>query len=551
MRIVAVIQARMGSSRLPGKVLLPICGIPVAILAAKRAQRNTYEVRIATTVDPLDDILVEMAKEADIPVVRGNVEDVLGRFVEATADLPDEALVVRLTADNVFPDADLIGMIVDEFLRKGATSLVAATPESGIPYGLAAEVFRCGVLREAARNATNPYQREHVTPWIKSRYGQESIRVPDVPEGWAALRCTIDTLEDYVHVWRAFTRCGGDPVLIPWRALCEALAEITYVPVFRVPIREVMGVPHSVLVLGTAQLGLEYGWANTTGCPSEDEAALIVKKAIDHGVTHVDTARAYGESERRIGFVLESGYRNALTVVTKLDPLESLPPEASEHCVRTAVDASVFRSCRELRVPRLGVLLIHRAAHLDSHGGVIWKRLCELRDQGVIGALGVSVQSVDEAMRALVNPDVQYIQLPFNILDRRWLDPTFQEALRVRSDVVVHARSPLLQGLLAIDDPTMWPKVPGVDPRRILSKLRALVERLGRRDVVDLSLAYVRGQKWIHGVVLGVEKLDQLTDAAKLMCTPPLTLAECHLVEREIEGGPEALVNPALWGSKQ
>jgi spore coat polysaccharide biosynthesis protein SpsF (cytidylyltransferase family) len=106
MRIVAVIQARMGSSRLPGKVLLPICGIPVAILAAKRAQRNTYEVRIATTVDPLDDILVEMAKEADIPVVRGNVEDVLGRFVEATADLPDEALVVRQTADNVFPDAD-------------------------------------------------------------------------------------------------------------------------------------------------------------------------------------------------------------------------------------------------------------------------------------------------------------------------------------------------------------------------------------------------------------------------------------------------------------
>jgi len=151
MRIVAVIQARMGSSRLPGKVLLPICGIPLAILAAKRAQRNTYEVRIATTVDPLDDILVEMAKEADIPVVRGNVEDVLGRFVEATADLPDEALVVRLTADNVFPDADLIGMIVDEFLSKGATSLVAATPESGLPYvGCRSIQVRC-ITRGSAK----------------------------------------------------------------------------------------------------------------------------------------------------------------------------------------------------------------------------------------------------------------------------------------------------------------------------------------------------------------------------------------------------------------
>jgi len=551
MRAVAVLQARMGSTRLPGKVLLPICGIPIAVLSAKRARRSAaYEVRIATTVDPSDDVLVEVVREASIPVTRGSVEDVLGRFVEATADLPDEALVVRLTADNVFPDADLIDMIVDEFLRK-ETTLVAATPESGLPYGLAVEVFRCGVLREAAQNAATRHQREHVTPWIKSKYGQESIRVPGVPEGWAALRCTIDTLEDYERVWRVFRTHGGDPVSIPWRVLCNVLAELSDAPTFRIPIREVMGAPHSVLVLGTAQLGLEYGWSNTTGCPSEDEAALIVKKAIEHGVTHVDTARAYGESERRIGLVLESGYRSALTVVTKLDPLESLPPEASEHCVRTAVDASVFRSCRELRTPRLDVLLIHRANHLDSHGGVIWRRLCELRDQNIIGALGVSVQSVDEAMRALANPYVQYVQLPFNILDRRWLDPTFQEVLRVRSDVIVHARSPLLQGLLAINDPTMWPQVPCVDPRLILSKLRALAERLGRRDIVDLAFAYVRGQKWIHGVVLGVEKIEQLTDAAKLMCAPPLTPAECDLVEREIEGGPEALVNPALWRSKQ
>ena len=389
-----------------------------------------------------------------------------------------------------------------------------------------------------------------MTPWIKSVYGAEGIRVPDVPEGWGALRCTIDTLEDYERVWRVFRTLRGNPVSISWRALCEVLAELSDPPAFRVPIREVRGKPHSVLVLGTAQLGLKYGRANITGCPSEDQAVLIVKKAIEHGVTHIDTARAYGHSERRIGLVLESGYRSALTVVTKLDPLESLLPDAPESWARKAVDASVFRSCRELRKPHLDVLLVHRAAHLDSHGGVIWTRLCELRDQGVIGALGVSVQSVDEAMLALVNPDVQYIQLPFNVLDRRWLDPTFQEALRVRSDVVVHGRSPLLQGLLATDDPTMWPQVPGVDLRLILSKLQALAERLRRRDVVDLSLAYVRGQKWIHGVVLGVERVEQLIDAARLMCTPPLTPAECKIVEEEIEGGPEALVNPALWSSK-
>jgi len=547
MRVVAIIQARMGSTRLPGKVLLPICGIPVAILAAKRAQRDIYEVRMATTTDPSDDVLVETAKEAGIPVVRGPVDDVLSRFVQATADLPDEALVVRLTADNVFPDADFISLILDQALKRDAIRLVT-TQGSGLPYGLAAEVFRCGVLREAAQKATTRYQREHVTPWIKSAYGAETVKVPDVPEGWSALRCTIDTLEDYERVERVFRMHGGDPVSVPWRTLCELLAEVSDTPMFRVPVREVNGIPHSVLVLGTAQLGMKYGWANTTGCPSEAEAVRIIEKAMNYGVTHLDTARAYGDSERRISVVLERGYRSKFTVVTKLDPLESLPPDAPEWCVRNAVDASVFRSCRELRTPYIDVLLAHRASHLDSHNGAIWKRLCELRDQGIIGALGVSVQNVSEAKRALANPDVKYLQLPFNILDRRWLDPAFQKSLQSRPDVIVHARSPLLQGLLALDDPALWPQVPGVDLQRLLSRIRALVAHLGRRDVVDLALAYVRGQKWIHGIVLGVEKVEQLTDAVELMSTTAaLTPAECKIVEQEIEGGPEELVNPALW----
>lgn len=547
MRVVAILQARMGSTRLPGKALLPIRGIPVAILAAQRARRNGLEVRLATTVDSSDDPLVQAAKDADIPVIRGPIEDVLGRFVRAVADMPDEALVVRLTADNVFPDGHFIGMIVDEFLTSEQECLLTTTRESGLPYGLAAEVFRCAQLREAAHKARTPYEREHVTPWIQATYGSRSLRVLGLPQRWHALRCTIDTLNDYERVWRAFSVHGGDPVFIPWKALCEVLAELSDVPTVQVPRSRVRGSPHGVLVLGTAQLGMPYGRANITGRPSEEEAFLIVKKAVEHGVTHVDTARVYGDSERRIGLALAQGHYRALTIVTKLDPLESLPPDAPARWVRDAVDASVFRSCRELRQSRLDVVLVHRAAHLDSHGGAVWQRLCELRDEGIVGALGASAQSVDEALRALQQANVQYLQIPFNILDRRWLDPHFQEALRGRPDVVVHARSPLLQGLLAAEDPTLWPRLPGMDPRATISDLKALAHRLGRRDVVDLALAYVRGQEWIHGVVLGVESVEQLVDAAKLMCLPALSTTECKLVEQEIETAPEGLVNPALW----
>jgi len=551
MKIVGIVQARMGSTRLPGKVLLPIQSIPAVVLAARRAQRSGLEVRVATSVHATDDVLAEAVEKARIPLVRGPEDDVLSRFAQATADLPDDAIVARLTADNVFPDADFIGMVVDEFRIRDAAYLTSTAPESVVPYGLAAEVFRCGVLREAAQKASTRYEREHVTPWIKSVYGIESINPTDVPEAWGALRCTIDTLKDYGRVCRVFRTHGGYPVTISWRILCEILAELPCTPKFRVPVQGRNGIPHSVLVLGTAQLGLEYGWANTSGCPSEDQAMRIVERAIAHGVTHVDTARAYGDSERRIGLVLARGCCGGLTVVTKLAPLEPLQPDASKYCVRNAVDASVFRSCRELRTPQLDVVLAHRATHLDSHGGGVWERLCELRDEGTIGAVGVSVQNVDEASRALANPDVRYLQLPFNILDQRWLDSSFQEALRARPDVVVHARSPLLQGLLAVDDPDVWPRIPGVDPRRVLSALRALAARIGRRDVVDLALAYVRGQKWIQSVVSGAESVEQLMDTAKLMCSPPLSPADCNLVQSEIEQVPETLLNPALWPRPQ
>lgn len=551
MKAVAIIQARVGSSRLPAKALLPVCGIPVAILAAKRAQRNGLEVRVATSIDSSDDILVHMLQEAGLRVFRGPSDDVLSRFVQATDDLPDNATVVRLTGDNTFPDADFVDIVVQQFLSNNHTRLVATTQDSHLPYGLSAEAFRCGMLREAARKAVTPYQREHVTPWIRSTYGVESVRVPCGTDGWQNLRCTIDTLEDYERVWKVFQAGGGDPISISWRTLCEILARDANMSASRVPVREINGEPYSVLILGTAQLGMNYGIANITGHPSESESVRILKKAVEIGVTHVDTARAYGDSERRIGLVLESGYRSALRVITKLDPLSFLPPDASQVWVKAAVDASVFRSCRELCVPHLDVLLVHRAAHLSSHSGAIWQRLCELRDQGVIRQLGVSVQSVDEAKQALADPNIRYLQLPFNILDRRWLGADFQKSLRSRPDVIVLARSALLQGLLTIEDPALWPRVSGANPRFILSQLHSLVHRLQRRDVIDLALAYVRGQEWIHSIVLGVEKVEQLVDAAQLVSTPPLTPEECRLVEEAIAGGPEALVNPALWPSNK
>jgi spore coat polysaccharide biosynthesis protein SpsF len=297
------------------------------------------------------------------------------------------------------------------------------------------------------------------------------------------------------------------------------------------------------LVLGTAQLGLVYGAANTIGQPTPRDAELILRSAVSAGVRWIDTAAAYGSAEQRIGAALPR--TKGVSVVTKLAPLDEINSETPIGEIRRAVDDSVRRSCARLGTDRLHVLLLHRAHHLSFRDGVVWSRVKELRDEGALFDLGVSVYSPEEALIALADHDVRHIQLPFNALDWRWRRGGVIEALARRSDVTVHARSALLQGLLADTADARWPH--GVDPNEVRWALRRLARELDRDSPADLCLAYVRAQTWIDGVVVGMESLSQLALNLALFRRPPLTRDEIATVDAALPHASERLLNPALW----
>lgn len=545
-----LLQARASSSRLPNKVLIPVTGYPIVVLAALRVMRTGYDVIVATSDDPSDDELVLTLQKNNLRYMRGPLADVLERFIMATADLPDDAIVVRLTSDNVFPDGDFVAGLVDHLLATGAHHVGGS---SDMPYGLSAEAFRVRTLRQAAANASAPYDREHVTPWIKRTYGSTDYRPPGIRQSLGHLRCTIDTYRDYERVLRVFHALPPevDPVNAPWQLLVDILAELPDSPRFRIPSKKVNGQIHGSMVLGTAQLGMPYGIANLTGPPSISEATEMIITAARHGATHLDTARAYGESESVIGSVLRRNPELGMIVVTKLDPLEGIAEDTPKPALRGLIDASVFRSCRELQLQYLPVVLTHRAVHRTGFDGAVWGRLRELHSEGVIGALGVSVETPDEAVAALGEPTVSHIQLPLNVLDRRWYAAGAPEAVSRRPDVVVHARSAFLQGLLLLGRPDAWPKIPGVNPVDVMERLQAVAKELGRKSVADLCLAYVRGQSWVHGVVVGAETLRQLQANLKYFTTPPLTADELRFVEQRLGTFPEDLVRPAAWRKYQ
>jgi aryl-alcohol dehydrogenase-like predicted oxidoreductase len=299
------------------------------------------------------------------------------------------------------------------------------------------------------------------------------------------------------------------------------------------------------LVLGSVQLGVSYGAANRTGKPTRAAALRLVTRAVDAGITKFDTARAYGDSEERLGEALRT--RKAIRTITKLSPLTDLAPDASRREVRVAVDASIDESLYALRREQIDCLLLHRAAHMTGFAGAVWERLIERLEDGTVLALGVSVQSPEEALAALGCADVSHLQLPFNLLDWRWTDAGVVERIHARPQVTIHARSVFLQGLLAADDPSIWPHIEGVGAASLIAAIAEIVRDFGRQNAADLCLAYARGQDWIDGVVVGMETEDQLDDNLRLFVRPPLSPEDCAEIAGRLPRVPAQLLNPAQW----
>jgi spore coat polysaccharide biosynthesis protein SpsF (cytidylyltransferase family)/aryl-alcohol dehydrogenase-like predicted oxidoreductase len=540
-----IIQARTSSRRLPRKSLLPLGGLPLAVLAALRASRNGADVVVATSVQASDDGLASTLTRHGVKVFRGPLDDVLLRYVQASADLRDDDRVVRLTGDNVFPDADFVNDLLAFFDASGADHVGTDSPKDGLPYGLSGEVFTVDALQRAQQNAVDDFDREHVTPWIKRNLNSRLFDAHREAIDLGALRCTIDTNRDYQRQCRVFASLK-DPVGIPWRDLCKRLEidAARHGPVL--PWRRVGTDRHARIVLGTAQLGMPYGIANRHGMPDADDAREIILSAVDRGVTHIDTARGYGEAESRIGAALVGGEGDEVTIITKIGGFERLDRLADQSTINDFVDASVFRSCRDLRVDALDTLLLHSAQPLETPGSGVMARLFELREDGVIGRLGLSVQNPAELAMAAAHPGITHIQLPFNILDWRWHDSDLEGLTAARPELVIHVRSAYLQGLLLSDSPNLWPMAGGC-AAQLMAKLKELTTELGRENVADLCLAYVNAQPWVHGIVTGVESLQQLAANCRYAANPCLTADEIARVGAELPRAEASLLDPSLW----
>jgi spore coat polysaccharide biosynthesis protein SpsF (cytidylyltransferase family) len=215
-----ILQARLGSVRLPGKALRRVAGRTVLSRCLERLLASgAAPLVLATTARAEDDVLEEEASAQGVPCLRGADADVLGRFAQVVEVLRP-TYVIRATADNPAVDTDAPARVLAH-LRTGALDYVV---ERGLPVGCAVEGMRAHALSVAAERATDAYDREHVTPFLKREeqpfrrfepWAPVTIRRPD-------LRLTVDTPEDLNFMNDVLLRAGGASARVPLHGIIRA-----------------------------------------------------------------------------------------------------------------------------------------------------------------------------------------------------------------------------------------------------------------------------------------------------------------------------------------
>ncbi|MED1642045.1 glycosyltransferase family protein [Brevibacillus agri] len=231
MKTGVIVQARMGSTRLPGKVLLNLNGQSVLSHVVERCKQisRVDEVIIATTNEKRDDPIVNEASKLGVPFYRGSEEDVLSRYVEA-ANLFQLDVIIRVTSDCPLIDPTVSSEIVEHFFALPMKDYCSNTLERSYPRGLDTEVFSIDVIKKTNKEASLKYQREHVTPYIYENRHLFNVMSIKSEKDYSRYRWTLDTQEDWVLIEEIYSKLHTNNRTFTWREairLMESIPELS------------------------------------------------------------------------------------------------------------------------------------------------------------------------------------------------------------------------------------------------------------------------------------------------------------------------------------
>ncbi len=295
---------------------------------------------------------------------------------------------------------------------------------------------------------------------------------------------------------------------------------------------DINGLKISKMTLGTVQLGLNYGMANTTGKPSLEKSFEILDAAIIGGVNSFDTANGYGDSEEVIGKYLSSPAckikNEVLTTKFGIDATKGTDPASIEKQIYDFAELSLKR----LNIKKIPIYMLHAAKDMTQFGNSVPKTLEKLKRDGLIERAGVSVYNPLEVEEMLKNDLYEAIQMPMNAFDTKFVELGLLERLKGKS-CIVFVRSVFLQGLFFMDPENLPDSIASTG---IYLKRFNTIAQQENLSIAQLALAFIRDLDGVTSVVLGSETPEQVDANVKLMQCPALSAdatAKLHKLSTE------------------
>ena len=283
----------------------------------------------------------------------------------------------------------------------------------------------------------------------------------------------------------------------------------------------------SGLSLGTVQLGMNYGIANNLGQPKEEESFDMLRSALEGGVSSIDTARVYGNSEEVIGHFFRQYDGELPFITTKVPKIEGETAAEVEKSVLTSVETSL----QTLGVDRVNCVMLHVTGDITAHGDYTAKALESLIKHNYTDLVGASVYLSNEVDEMLKSDVYTAIQVPMSIFDQRLINAGAIDRLKKRG-VTVFVRSVFLQGVFFLDPDNIADPDLRAECADRIRLLRKYAER-ENMTVAELAIAFIRDLDGVSSVVLGSDTAEQVRQNIAYFNTPSISEETMALIRRD------------------
>lgn len=302
----------------------------------------------------------------------------------------------------------------------------------------------------------------------------------------------------------------------------------------------------SKIILGSAQLGMDYGIANKYGKPDFKSSINILNYAWSNGINTFDTSPQYGNSEKIIGSFISDKINTpekTLYIISKL-PKININSDLTFDNLYNYIKKKINQSLNNLKLKKIPIYLIHHVPDIFLKNGLIVDCLEQIKNEGLIDIFGLSIYKPEDIEISLKYKEIKAIQLPINIFDHRLIRKGYLKKLKKKGYIIL-ARSIYLQGLFFLSTEELKEKNLEIAKEPLL-RLSNIIDEY-KIDIAKLAFLFVRDLPEITGLIIGAEKIEQVENNLKLLNEEPLSNKIYDRIIEDFSDLPEKLINASLW----